>query len=217
MAERVISVNVGLPTRVPYRGSMVSTGIFKYPVGGPVALRRTGLEGDAQADPTVHGGEHKAAYLYSRDSYDWWATELGHELQPGEFGDNLTVTGLTDDAVSVGDTLRLGSALVQVTSPREPCFKLGIRMGDHRFPAVFREANRMGFYVRVLEEGFVAADDEVGVTGTATDSVTIAEFHRTFVDGRDDLAALRRLGAAPGLEPSWRDWCERRIADARSA
>jgi len=193
---------------------MISTGIFKYPVDGPVMLRRGGFDGDGQADPSVHGGEHKAAYIYSAGSYEWWRGELGHELQPGEFGENVTATGFLDEDVRVGDTLRMGGALVQVTSPREPCFKLGIRMGDHRFPARFREASRMGFYVRVLEEGPVAAGDAIEIARVATGSVTIAEFHRIYVEGRDDPDALRRLAAAPGLDPMWVGWCERRVSEA---
>ncbi len=213
VAERVVSVNVGRPTQVPYRGSMISTGIFKSPAEGRVMLRRAGLDGDGQADLSVHGGVDLAAYVYSWDSYGWWMTELGHALQPGEFGENITVTGSTDETVHVGDTIRIGDALVQVTSPREPCFKLGIRMGDHRFPAQFREANRMGFYVRVIEEGEIGAGASAEVVEPADDSVTIAEFHRIYTHGRDDPAALERLAAAPGLPASWREWVAKRIAD----
>lgn len=192
---------------------MISTGIFKSPVEGRIMLHTLGFAGDGQADLTVHGGEYKAAYVYSADDYAWWTEELGHPLQPGEFGENLTVTGLRDDTVSVGDVLRIGDALVQVVSPREPCYKLGIRMGDHRFPARFREANRTGFYVRVLEEGTVGAGDGVEVVERAADSVTIAEFHHTFAHGRDDRGALQRLDAAPGLEPGWREWTTKRLAE----
>ncbi len=214
MAERVVSLNVGRPTQVPYRGNMISTAIFKYPIEGGVMLRATGFDGDGQADPSVHGGEHKAAYLYSADDYAWWIEELGHPLQHGEFGENLTVTGLRDGDVGVGDVLRIGEALVQVASPREPCFKLGIRMADPRFQARFREANRMGFYVRVLEEGSIGVGDQAEVVERAEGSVTIAEFHRVVVDGRNDPEALHRLAAAPTLEPEWVEWCTRRIARA---
>ena len=213
MSDRVVSVNVGLPTQVPYRGNMISTGIFKHPVEGRVMLRTTGFDGDGQADPSVHGGADMAAYVYSWDSYEWWMTELGHPLQPGEFGENLTVTGLTDETVQVGDVLQIGHARVQVTSPREPCFKLGIRMGDHRFPVRFREADRMGFYVRVLEEAEISVDDSAEVTERATGSVTIAEFHKVIVEGRDDRSALDRLAAAPGLPEVWGEWTAQRIAD----
>lgn len=213
MSKHVVSVNVGKPTQVPYRGNMISTGIFKYPVEGSVMLRATGFDGDGQADPTVHGGVEMAAYVYAQDDYDWWMAELGHELQPGEFGENLTVAGLTDDTVQVGDTLRIGDALVQVTSPREPCYKLGIRMGDARFPARFSEANRMGFYLRVLEEGAIGASDGAEIIERAEHSLTIAEFHRTYVNGRDDRAALARLANAPGLPEAWQTWTVKRLAE----
>lgn len=213
MSDRVVSLNVGQPTQVPYRGNMISTGIFKYPVEGRLMLRATGFDGDGQADPTVHGGVEMAAYVYSQDAYDAWMAELGHPLQPGEFGDNLTVTGLTDDQVQVGDTLRIGDALVQATSPREPCYKLGIRMGDTRFPARFREANRMGFYLRVLEEGAIGAGDTAAIVARADDSFTIAEFHHIYVTGRDDRAALNRLANAPGLPETWADWTAKRLAE----
>ena len=216
MAEQVLSLNVGRPTQVPYRGSMISTAIFKHPVEGLQMLRTTGFDSDGQADPSVHGGQHKAAYIYSADDYAWWIEELGHQLQHGEFGENLTVTGFQDDTVSVGDVLRIGAALVQVASPREPCFKLGIRMGDPRFQARFRDANRMGFYVRVLEEGEIGVGDAAEVVERAKRSVTIAAFHRVFVAGRDDPDALLRLAAAPTLEPEWVDWCERRAAEAEA-
>jgi MOSC domain-containing protein YiiM len=214
MIDHVVSVNVGLPTQVPYRGKMISTGIFKRPVEGRVMLRATNLDGDGQADPSVHGGADMAAYVYSWDSYGWWMAELGHDLQPGELGENLTVTGFTDETVRVGDVLRIGDALVQVTAQREPCFKLGIRMGDHRFPARFREANRMGFYVRVLEEGEIGAGDGAEIVEEAAGSVTIAELHRVFAYARDDVPVLRRLIAAPGLPESWREWAEKRMTEA---
>jgi MOSC domain-containing protein YiiM len=192
---------------------MISTGIFKSPVEGPVLLRATGFAGDGQADLTVHGGEHKAAYVYSADDYAWWAEELGHPLQYGEFGENLTVTGFRDHEVSVGDILQIGAARVQVTSPREPCYKLGIRMGDPQFIPRFRAANRMGFYVRVLVEGEVEVGDAVTVDQRADATVTIAEFHDVIVDGRGDRVALQRLAAAPGLESGWRDWVANRLAE----
>jgi len=212
--DTVVSVNAGRPTQVPYRGNMISTGIFKNPVAGRVMLGATNLDGDGQADPSVHGGADMAAYVYSWDSYRWWMDELGHELQPGEFGENITVTGFTDETVRVGDVIRIGDALVQVTAQREPCFKLGIRMGDQRFPAQFREADRMGFYVRVLEEGEIGAGDAAELVEEAGVSVTIAELHRVFAYARDDVPALRRLIAAPGLPESWREWTEKRIAEA---
>jgi MOSC domain-containing protein YiiM len=204
MADRVLSVNVGQAVEVPYRGRTVATGIFKAPIEGPAVLRRFGLDSDVQADLRVHGGTDKAVYLYGWDAYEWWMAELGHRLQPGEFGENLTVTALDEGRVHVGDRFRVGAALVEVTTPREPCFKLGIRMGDPRFIKRFARAGRTGLYARVLEEGAVAAGDPIERVQHAADQPTIAELHRLFAFARDDLEALRRAAAAPALPEGWR-------------
>jgi MOSC domain-containing protein YiiM len=210
----VISLNVGMPIEVPFNDGMVSTGIFKSSASDRRAVRALGIEGDGQADLSVHGGVDKAVYVYSQDSYDWWMTELGHTLQPGEFGENITATGLTDDTVHIGDRMRLGSALVEVTQPREPCFKLGIRMGDKRFVAHFRDAARTGFYLRVLEEGDVAAGDAIELVHSHPASPTVADIHDIFVNGRTDLDRLRWAAKTPALESGWREWMEKRIAEA---
>jgi MOSC domain-containing protein YiiM len=205
MPDRVLSVNVGRAVEVPHRGRMVPTGIFKAPIEGPAMLRRLGVEGDVQADLRVHGGVDKAVYLYGWDAYEWWIAELGHRLQPGEFGENLTVTALDERRVHVGDRLRAGAALLEVTTPREPCFKLGIRMGDPRFLKRFARAGRTGLYARVLEEGAVGAGDPVERVHHAADQPTIAELHRLFAFARDDLEGLRRAAAAAALPEGWRD------------
>jgi MOSC domain-containing protein YiiM len=178
MRERILSLNLGTPVSVPHRDRAVATAIFKGAVDGPALLRADGFVGDVQADLRVHGGPQKAAYVYSQDSYDWWMEELGHRLAPGEFGENLTVTGLTDEVVHVGDRFRVGTALTEVTMPRVPCFKLGIRMGDPRFPKRFARANRRGFYLRVLEEGEVAAGNAIERVHHEAGAPAIAEVQR---------------------------------------
>lgn len=213
MAERLVSVNVGVPREVPHAGSTVMTGIFKEPVDGPVHLRAEGLDGDGQADRSVHGGPHMAAYLYSADDYAWWAAELGRELPPATFGENLTITGFRDGEVRVGDRYRIGPVLVEATIPRTPCFKLGIRMGDKRFVPRFAEAGRLGFYVRVIETGTVTAGDAVERAGRGPYDVTMAflgRLHRTGGTAEEFRAAL-----APGelLHPRWRDWLGTRLAE----
>ena len=212
MSERVVSVNVGRPIEVPYRGGTVRTGIFKAPIEGRAMVSATGLEGDGQADLSVHGGEDKAVYLYSEDSYEWWRGRLGHALQPGELGENLTVTGLTDDEVRIGDRLRAGEALLEVTQPREPCFKLGIRMGDPRFVLAFREAGRTGFYARVIGEGEVGAGDTIEVVHRDPDAPTVRDVHGIYVDPTD-LELMGRVAQAPGLAAGWREWMERKVAE----
>lgn len=211
-----MSVNVGRPVGVPWRGGTVQTGIFKAPVEGAVMLRELGFEGDGQADLEVHGGSERAAYVYSRDAYDWWEGELGHPVPSAEFGENLTVTGLGDATVRVGEVLRVGGALIAVTSPREPCFKLGIRVGDQRFPPRFRAAGRMGFYVRVLEEGPVAAGDPITRVEADPGAPTIADVHAAYVDHDVAPAELLRMAEWPALPDGWRRWFRRRF-DERTA
>jgi MOSC domain-containing protein YiiM len=215
--ERVLSVNLGAATPVPWRGGTVQTGIFKGPVEGRVAVGPTGLDGDVQADLSVHGGPDKAVYLYSADDYAWWAQELGHAVPHAEFGENLTVTGLTGDAVRIGDRLRAGGVVLEVSVPREPCFKLGIRMGDGRFVARFREAGRVGFYARVVETGTVAAGDGVDLISSDPSQPTVSDVHEAFAHGRDDAALLRRMSAVPALPEDWREWFARRAEEAEAA
>lgn len=213
MPEHVLSVNVGGVRTIPNGRRTTRTGIVKSPVEGRVALGREGFAGDRQADRRVHGGPHMAAYLYSADDYDWWERELGRPLPPGIFGENLTVTGLQDDAVHIGDRFRIGTALVEVTSPRQPCFKLGLRMEDRRFVTRFRDAGRTGFYVRVLEEGEVAAGDEVVPVARDARTFSVRDAHLVATTGRDDPEALRRALAVEALNAAWREWAEGRLAE----
>ena len=211
---QLISINVGRPREIIHRGQVVSTGIFKTPVAGPVFLRRLNLDGDRQADLRVHGGADKAAYLYPFEHYAFWAAETGRDdFVYGQFGENFTATGLLEDDVGIGDVLQIGAARVQVSQPRSPCFKLGIRMGDDEFPARFAAANRTGFYLRVLEEGKVQAGDAIRRLERAADSMSVREifFVRHANRGtREDYARAARL---PGLSESWRAAFEKRSTE----
>src|SRR5262245_11598118 len=158
----LVSVNVSLPKHVEFDGRTVSTSIFKEPTNGPVFVRRLSLTGDWPADLRFHGGSNKAVYAYPLEHYAFWSSELGRDdLHPGQFGENLTLQGLTEDLARLGDHYRVGSALLEVTQPRYPCFKLGIKMGDPHFPRRFLASGRTGYYLRVLEEGEVSAGDTV--------------------------------------------------------
>jgi len=172
---RLVSVNVALPRGVSYRGRPVQTGIFKTPVNGPVMVRRLNLDGDRQADLSVHGGPDKAVYVYSALNYDLWRAELGRDLAYGQFGENLTTTNLLEDSVHIDDILEVGSALLQVTQPRFPCFKLGIKMADQRFLRRFLNSGRSGFYCRVLGEGTITVGDAVRFSSRSLAQPTIAE------------------------------------------
>jgi MOSC domain-containing protein YiiM len=172
----IVSVNVALPAPLLTAKGEVLSGIRKLPAGGRVAVRRLGLAGDGQGNPAVHGGLEKAVYVYSFDHYPPWSRELGRDdLVPGTFGENLTVEGMVETAVKIGDIYRFGGTVLQVTTPRAPCYKLVARMGLPDFQQTFLASGRVGFYCRVLEEGDVAAGDPVARISTPPDALTVLE------------------------------------------
>jgi MOSC domain-containing protein YiiM len=211
---RIVSVNVGMPA--PLRradGAEVPSGIVKAAVAGRVRVGRTNLAGDGQADLSVHGGPDKAVYAYPHEHYARWAAELGRDdLVPGIFGENLTVEGLAEDDVLIGDRFRAGAALLEVSQPRMPCFKLGIRMGDPGFLKPFLRSGRLGFYLRVLEEGHLAAGDAIARAGRGDPEVSIRSLARLFAEGGAS-EEFSRAAAAPALEDGWKVWMLER-ADA---
>jgi MOSC domain-containing protein YiiM len=201
----VRSVNVGSIRHVPWRGRSVATGIWKHPVQGRVAVKGTQVSGDSQADMISHGGQHKAVYSYSVEDYEWWEKELGIKLEPGTFGENLTLEGLNINDSLVGEVWKVGSAVLQVTQPRTPCFKLGIRMGDNRFPRRFAMAGRAGTYLAIAEEGYVQAGDPIEVLHRPDHPVTIGLL--AYLDYHDrPVRVLVERAAHIGLEPDeWDD------------
>ena len=211
MAGVVVSVNVGTPREVPWRGRTVRTAIWKQPVAGRVKVRGVNVDGDDQGDREVHGGVDKALYSYAAEDYEWWGNELGQELAPGTFGDNLTVRGIDVSGAEVGERWRVGGTLLEVSQPRTPCFKLGIRMGSQRFPRRFAAARRPGAYLRILTEGEVAAGDPVEVVHRPGHGLTVAEVSRIY---HDDHAAAARLLQVPELAGTWRQWAERFVSTA---
>jgi MOSC domain-containing protein YiiM len=211
---KLLSVNVGRPRLVRYNGEAVSTAIWKTPVDGRVAVRGVNLVGDDQADRTVHGGVDKAVYAYSREDYDWWETELGEPLAPGTFGENLTVAGIDPTAAVIGERWQVGSVLLEVSEPRFPCFKLGIRMGDARFLKRFALARRPGTYLRIVEEGELGAGDQIELVSKPPHGVTIGQFTEAYLGDRQ---ALRDLLAAEELAPRWREWIEERLGGSAAS
>jgi MOSC domain-containing protein YiiM len=170
----LVSVNVSAGTIIEWQGRRVLTGIFKQPVAERVHVRRSGLDGDRQGDRTVHGGQLKAVYSYSVANYEWWNRELGRVLPPGMFGENLTIVGLDEEAIAVGDRFSVGTAILEAVQPRLPCYKLGLRFGDQRMVKRFRHSGRFGTYFRVVTEGDVGAGDEVHLVHHDPASVLIA-------------------------------------------
>lgn len=203
---KLLSVNVSLPKVVTVDGQHVETGIFKKPVSGPVKVRAHNLEGDRQADLSVHGGPDKAIYVYSLKNVEYWRAELKRQdLSAGTFGENLTVDELLDDEVSIGDELEAGTARFVVTQPRLPCYKLGIALGLPGFPKVFHRSGRNGFYLGVLRDGTVEAGDPIRKIETPNGArVTIAEFVRIATSKSFAQTDLERVLGLPALPRSWK-------------
>jgi MOSC domain-containing protein YiiM len=203
---QVLSVNVGRPRAVVWKGRVVVTGIFKEPVAGRIAVRRLNLEGDRQADLTVHGGPEKAIYAYPAEYYSFWREQFPEmELPWGMFGENLTVEGLLDDTVHIGDRFQVGSALVVVTQPRLPCYKLGLKFGRDDILKRFLKSKLTGFYFAVLKEGEVAAGDPIRLLHRDEHQVKVADITRLYREDRRNLDLLRRAGAVEALPQAWRD------------
>jgi len=196
----VVSVNVGAVRTIEWRGDIVETAIWKYPVAGRVAVRGVNLAGDDQADRTVHGGRDKAVYAYAGEDYEYWR-EQGLAIEPAMFGDNLTVRGTNLRSAFVGERWRVGSALLEVAQPRLPCYKLGIRMGDPRFLRRFLVAGRLGAYFRIIEEGEVSTGDAIDVVSRPAHRVTLGAMAEALED-RTKAPAL--LAAGTALPASWR-------------
>lgn len=214
---KLVSVNVSLPKEIPYQGKTVTTSIFKEPVRGRVMVRRLNVDGDDQADRRVHGvGFEMAVYVYPVQHYAFWEAELDREQFPyGQFGENFTVEGLSEDTVRVGDILRVGGTLLQVTQPRIPCYKLALRMEQSPdFPARFQKTGRMGFYCRVLEEGEVGADDSIELVERDDGSATIADFIQVYLYESHEPASLKRILTSRELGEAWRVYLEKMLKKA---
>jgi ferredoxin-NADP reductase/MOSC domain-containing protein YiiM len=205
MSGRLLSVNVGMPKDVPWQGKTVFTGVYKNPVTGPRRARRLNVDGDGQGDLAGHGGEQRAVFVYQIGSYRHWEKELGRsDFVYGQFGENFTVDGLSDDEVCIGDRYRIGSALLEVSQPRVTCYRVGIRMNDPRIPALLVSHHRPGFYFRVLEEGDVQAGDEILKVASGPEQMGVAEVDGLlYLPGHPRQQLLRAL-RIPALSPGWK-------------
>src|SRR2546422_4236198 len=212
---KLVSVNTGLPRNVTWHGRNVTTGIFKQAVQGRVALRKLNLDGDRQADLSVHGGQHKAVYCYPHEHYAYWKRELPRrELPLGTFGENFTTDGLLEDSVNIGDQFSIGSAEVIVTQPRLPCYKLGIRFQSDDMVRRFLASGRTGFYFAVTREGEVGAGDEIRAIARDREAVPVSEITRLYIAkryGDDDLSSVRRVLRVAALPGSWKEYFRDRL------
>ena len=209
LVASVVSVNVGEQRDVEWFGRIVRTAIWKDPVAGRIAVRGVNLAGDDQADRRVHGGSDKAVYAYALEDYAWWSDELGEVVGPGTFGENLTTEGLDLSAAVVGERWLVGTTVLGVAQPRQPCAKLGMRMGDAAFRERFDEASRPGAYLRIVEEGDVGAGDPVEVIHRPEHGLTIAGLYQRV--GHPTPEGLQQVVATPDVPETLRAWAARRI------
>ena len=203
MPPHLVSVNVGRPRTVRRGSGTALTAIWKHPVAGPVAARGVNLEGDEQVDRRFHGGPDKAIYAYASEDTAWWEAELGRELGPGVFGENLTVAGLDLAAMEVGQRWRIGTVELEVSQPRLPCFKLGLRFGDPHMLKRFVKAGRTGTYLRIVQEGRLEAGQPVVVAEPPGHGVTVALIAAAY---HKDRRLAERMLDAPQLPGHWREW-----------
>jgi MOSC domain-containing protein YiiM len=204
---KLVSVNVGLPRIVMRNGEPISTGIFKESVAGRVMLRTLNLDGDRQADLSVHGGPSKAVYVYPSEHYEYWKHELpGMDLPWGMFGENFTTEGLHEAQLSIGDQFRIGSAVVMVTEPRLPCYKLGVRFGRADIIKKFLVSERTGFYLAVLQEGAVAGGDRFELIDKNKQSVRVSDVTRLYTRDKHNTDLLRRAIQVEALPESWKGY-----------
>lgn len=211
---RILSVNVGEPRQIQTANGMVLTAIFKSPVEGVIALRKYNLKGDRQADLTVHGGPSKAVYLYPHEHYSYWATELpGMDLPFGAFGENLTTEGITEEAVHIGDRFRIGSAILQVSQPRMPCYKLALRFQRPDMVKRFWHSGRSGMYFSIVQEGELQRGDSIQQIDTGAEGVSVADVVRLFKREITEQELFLRAMRTP-LCGSWKEEIRARWAEA---
>lgn len=208
---QVRSFNVGLPVAVPHGARTIESGIFKQAVTGSVAVRADGPEGDGQADLVHHGGSDKALCVYFGSHYPYWEERMGRQLEWGSFGENITLAGGSESDLRIGDILSVGTATVQVSQPRQPCFKLGIRHGLPELTEWVQTTGYTGFYFRVLKEGAISAGDTATILERPGHGMTIAEANRIYYQCKRDAASIRRLLSTPELAASWREALQSRL------
>ena len=208
----IISVNVGLPQEVLWKNRTVETGIFKEPVEDRVRVRTLNLEGDGQADLSVHGGPTKAVYVYPSENYEYWQGQFPEtEHSWGMFGENLTTSGLSEESVRIGDGFRIGSAEFVVTEPRMPCYKLALRFGSDQMIKLFLDSERSGFYLKVTTEGELGRGDSIEATHRLADSIAVADVARLYGSQRGNLDLLRKAVAVEALPGNWKRHSQRQI------
>jgi MOSC domain-containing protein YiiM len=214
----VVSLNVGLPRQIEWRGRVITTGIFKDAVSDVRAVRRFNIDGDGQADLNVHGGKDKAIYAYPSEHYDYWRGAWPRDDYPwGIFGENLSTTGLFEDSVCIGDEFRVGTSRLVVTQPRMPCFKLGIRFADPQIIERFLKSRRSGIYFGIVEEGQVGPGDSIELVSTDKRRLSLTEVLELILDSSPSEGWLRRALSVPALADDWRREFEKQLAELQAS
>ncbi len=217
---KVLSVNVGLPKNVLFNGQIITTAIFKDPVNGPIILRKLNLDGDKQADLTVHGGIDKAVYSYPEEHYYYWRKQFPNmDLGWGMFGENFTTEGLLEDAVNVGDQFQIGSAKLVATQPRMPCYKLGVRFGHMDVIRKFMTSGRPGIYFKVLTEGEIKIDDKIKLIKRDKNNVTVKDIVTLYItrNNTDNIETMRRATKIRDLPEGWRSEFQQKIEQLKTS
>jgi len=209
---RVLSVNVGTAREFDYDGRPARSAIWKSPVSGRIAARGVNFAGDEQADRKAHGGPDKAVYAYAVEDARWWQQEIGRSLGYGEFGENLTTEGIEVNQALIGERWQIGTAVVEVSEPRIPCWRLGVRMNDKTFPRRFTDAMRPGAYLRIVDEGDAGAGDEIRRVQRPNQSLTVRDVFRIYTRHHHEAG---RLLAIPGMSESWRRWAEDQVKKSK--
>ncbi len=211
-AKKIISINLAKPGTMVYRDRIIATGIHKQPVTRPVLVGVEGLEGDVQVDRANHGGPDKAVYAYTHENYPYWASAMGHPgYTCGHFGENLTLTGMPDESVHIGDIWQIGPVITQVTQPRVPCFKLGIKMDDAGFVERFLHSGRVGFYLRILAGGYLEAGQTLRCLETGPSRLSIRDAMLAIVKNSRQSDIIRQALSIPALSGAWRQDLQKRL------
>lgn len=212
ISSRLVSLNVGSKVKLQNGSKEVYTAIFKSPTTERLYLSETGFTGDEQADTINHGGVDKAVCVFSHESYPVYESILGRSLPPGAFGENVTVSGFGENDVHIGDTFQLGEAMVQISQPRVPCFKLGLKHQHKELPMHFQTTGQTGYYFRVVKEGYVSSQDELTLISRENNSLSVMEANNIMHHRKTDADEITRLHSLPALAASWKETLSKRLA-----
>ncbi|QMU62311.1 MAG: MOSC domain-containing protein [Gammaproteobacteria bacterium] len=211
-SAKLLSINVGTPREFEYKGRTAISAIWKVPVTGRVAAKGVNLEGDDQADREAHGGVDKALYAYAIEDLQWWEQQIEQDIEPGQFGENLTTQGIDVNNALVGEHWQIGSTILEVSEPRIPCWRFGVRMKDKTFPKKFTQALRPGTYLRIIQEGDVGTGDEIKVIEKPKHDLTIKDVFRIYTKDRDEA---ERILEAEHVSDAWKVWANKQLAKAK--